>query len=62
MAIPISASGSRMLSGAKPKIRALRAWVQRARGGLSIVISPPGSNETKKKLCQESTIERTPAE
>ena len=62
MATPISASGNRMLRGWKPNTLALSAGTQRANGGLSTDTMPPGSNETNRKLCQESSIERTPAE
>ena len=48
------ASGSSRLSGEKPKSLALSACTHSPSGGLSIVISPPGSNETNRKLCQRA--------
>ncbi len=36
----------------KPKSLALAAWTQKPSGGLSIDTKPPGSKDTKKKLCQ----------
>ena len=36
----------------KPKSFALAVWIQKPSGGLSTVTKPPGSKETKKKLCQ----------
>ena len=56
------ASGSSRLSGVKPNSLALSACTHRASGGLSTVISPPGSNEMKKKLCSDFNIECTAAE
>ena len=56
------ASGSSRLSGEKPNSFALAACTHRASGGLSTVTRPPGSNETKRKLCHERSIDLTPAE
>ncbi len=56
------ASGSSRLSGVKPNSLALSACTHRPSGGLSTMISPPGSKETKKKLCHERSIDFTPAE
>ncbi len=43
------ASGSSRLRGEKPNSLALATCTHSARGGLSTVIRPPGSNEAKKK-------------
>ncbi len=59
--MPISAWGTRMLSGWKPNTRTDAACTQRAIGGLSTVITPLGSNDPKRKLCQLELIERTAA-
>ena len=61
VAIPISACGTRMLHELKPKTCADRAWTQNANGGLSTVITPLGSNDAYRKLCQLAVIERTAA-
>ena len=55
-------SGTIRLSGEKPKSLALSACSQSARGGLSTVMKPLGSDATKKKLCQEPSIDFTAAE
>ena len=60
-ATPISASGTRMLSGWKPNTRADSAWTQNASGGLSTVISPVLSSDANRKSCQLVLIERTAA-
>ena len=59
---PAIASGSSRLRGEKPNSLALAACTHRASGGLSTVISPPGSNDTNMKLCHERSIDFTPAE
>ena len=59
---PAIAPGSRRLSGEKPNTFALAACSHSASGGLSIVIRPPGSNDTNRKLCSERSIDFTPAE
>ena len=56
------ASGSSTPSGEKPNSLALVACTHRPSGGLSTMIRPPGSKETKKKLCHERSIDLTPAE
>ena len=55
-------SGTSRLSAEKPKIFALIACSQRPSGGLSTVISPLGSAATKKKLCNDRSIDLTAAE
>jgi hypothetical protein len=57
-----NASGNSRLSGWKPKIAALTVWSHSPSGGLSTLTSPPGSEETKKKLCSDSSIDLTAAE
>jgi hypothetical protein len=44
------------LNPEKPKSFALSVCNQRPPGGLSTARKPPGSNETKKKLCQFISI------
>jgi hypothetical protein len=61
-AMPISASGTRMLSEWKPNTRTDSAWTQKASGGLSTVIRPVLSSEANRKSCQLVLIERTAAE
>ena len=51
-----------MLSGWKPKIAALTVCNHSPTGGLSTVTNPPGSDDTKKKLCSEPSIDLTAAE
>ncbi len=56
------ASGKSTLSGVMPNTLALSTCTHSPSGGLSIVISPPGSNETNRKLCSDCSIDFTPAE
>ncbi len=51
-----------MLQAEKPNTPALAASTHNASGGLSTDTSPPGSNETKKKLLQLPSMLRTAAE
>ena len=60
--IPRIASGSSRLSGEKPNSFALAVCTHRPSGGLSTETRPPGSNDTKKKLCSERSIDLSPAE
>ena len=62
MSTPAIASGSSRLSGEKPNTFALAACTHSPSGGLSTMISPPGSKETNTKLCSERNIDLTPAE
>jgi len=48
-------------SGVKPKSFALSVWSQMASGGLSMLSSPPGSNDTKKELLSDSRSDLTAA-
>ena len=57
----MSACGTSTLQEPKPKTRAEAAWTQSASGGLSTVMTPPGSNEPKRNACQLWVIERTAA-
>ncbi len=55
------ACGTRIDSEESPKTRADSACTQSASGGLSTVITPLGSNDPNRKLCQLSVIDRTAA-
>ena len=55
-------SGTIRLSGANPNSFALKPCSHNASGGLSTVMKPFGSEETKKKLCHERSIDFTAAE
>ena len=59
---PAIASGSSRLRGEKPNSFALAACSHSPSGGLSTMTSPPGSNDTKMKLCSECSIDFTPPE
>jgi len=49
---PASALGRRTLQLFTPKMRAERAAIHNATGGLSTEMNPPGSSDAKKKLLQ----------
>src|ERR1039457_3266160 len=55
-------SGISRLSGAKPNSFALNPCSHSPNGGLSTVMKPLGSEETKKKCCHEPSIDLTAAE
>ena len=55
-------SGIIRLSGPKPNTFALSAWSHSPSGGLSTVTRPCGPEATKKKFCQDRSIDFTAAE
>ncbi len=58
---PASAPGSNRPQLFRPSRRTLAASIHSEAGGLSMLMNPPGSSETKKKLCHDEVMPRIAA-